>query len=149
MHVLMYRTYSDLLYPPPNYAGLFLLVSSLKPQAKEGKFFSIYMLTFYLHRDQNFIQSKLLICSANSRFWTVLNNPLNSVLHSLVQPPFHLPSLPIEGLNPTFFTVSALVPSSKPCNIGSGEKHRRYVEKRYVISIKSLVFCGTLRYHKS
>ena len=30
--------------------------------------------------------------------------------------------------------------------LGSGEKHRRYVEKRYVISIKSLVFFGTLTY---
>ena len=30
--------------------------------------------------------------------------------------------------------------------LGSGEKHRGYVEKRYVISIKSLVFFGTLMY---
>ena len=30
--------------------------------------------------------------------------------------------------------------------LGSGEKHCGYVEKRYVISIKSLVFFGTLMY---
>ena len=31
---------------------------------------------------------------------------------------------------------------------GSGEKHRKYVEKRYVISIKSIVFFSTLTYVK-
>ena len=30
--------------------------------------------------------------------------------------------------------------------MGSGEKHRRYVEKIYIISIKSLVIFGTLTY---
>ena len=33
-----------------------------------------------------------------------------------------------------------------PTLLGSDEKHRRYVEKRYVICIKSLVFFGTLTY---
>ena len=42
--------------------------------------------------------------------------------------------------------TSGLVKLTGSLLLGSGEKHRRYVEKRYVISIKSLVFFGTLTY---
>ena len=49
-------------------------------------------------------------------------------------------------LKSSFLKINSRLLSVKVLFRGSGEKHRRYLEKRYVISIKFLVLFGTLMY---